>query len=315
MTPPKNLFSRSRQKLSAFASSIFERRAIVLVGLIVLAALPGLVQFEWRGSNEPDSKRSTLGRHSSSDRLPARAERSTRMFKDSANAGVEWESYSNLAVSDEQESGDFDCMIEPWETVSVRSPIIGRIDAIHVERADLVSKGDLLVELDADLSKAELEMARKRAEMTASIRAFEAKSLLGSKRSKRAQELFARDAMALDERDAILLEKKVSDYDLQEARDQHNLARLQLDREEAHFQQRRIKSPFDGVVADRLMSVGEVVDEETVLELAQIDPLRVEVILPAKTGAQAGVIAPGINHILAPQSGLLTRPLLCQSSA
>ena len=51
-----------------------------------------------------------------------------------------------------------------------------------------------------------------------------------------------------------------------------------------------------GVVVDRLKSPGEVVKEETILVVAQIDPLRVEVILPAaafgsvQTGMRAEVI-------------------------
>ncbi len=47
---------------------------------------------------------------------------------------------------------------------------------------------------------------------------------------------------------------------------------------------RTIRSPFDGVVADQLLYPGEVVEptgnKKTILKLAQLDPLRVHVILP-----------------------------------
>jgi multidrug efflux pump subunit AcrA (membrane-fusion protein) len=47
---------------------------------------------------------------------------------------------------------------------------------------------------------------------------------------------------------------------------------------------RTIRSPFNGVVADQLLYPGEVLEptgsKKTILKLAQLDPLRVHVILP-----------------------------------
>ena len=59
---------------------------------------------------------------------------------------------------------------------------------------------------------------------------------------------------------------------------------------------RTIYSPISGIVVERSMSPGERVDQETILKVAQIDPLRVEVILPSAmfgsidTGARATVV-------------------------
>src|SRR3712207_8443403 len=44
---------------------------------------------------------------------------------------------------------------------------------------------------------------------------------------------------------------------------------------------RTIRSPADGVVADRYMSVGERVEEKPMFRIAVVNPLRVEVVLPA----------------------------------
>lgn len=311
MTPSKRGASGRKGLLARIFAPLIERRAWVLIGLILLAAMPGLVQIDWRGTYPDASELSPFAGESNTaqsfSEYDLQASEQDLAAAGSGASDVEWESYANVEISEEQQPIDFDCMIEPWETVSVRSPVIGRIDAIHVERADVISAGDLLLELDADLSRAELEMARQRAGMTASVRAFEARRKLGVKRGDRAVELFSRNAIALDARDEILMEKQVSNFDLEDARDQQKLAELQLDREQARFSQRRIRSPFNGVVADRLMSVGEIVDEETVLELAQIDPLRVEVILPAvefgsvQTGMKAAVVPeiPGDEVVVA----------------
>jgi multidrug efflux pump subunit AcrA (membrane-fusion protein) len=47
------------------------------------------------------------------------------------------------------------------------------------------------------------------------------------------------------------------------------------------------------------MTVGEVVDDETILRIAQIHPLRVEVVLPA---AMYGSIRPGMRAAIEPES-------------
>jgi RND family efflux transporter MFP subunit len=286
------------------------RPGFLLFGLVIFAALPALVNIEWSGNGSKDSSistRATLSApKSSSDGVGGREVPQ----RETASDGVEWDAQIDLGrsdASDEVAVEEFDCMIEPWEEIAVRSPVIGRIDAIHVERADYVEAGDLLVELDADLAKAELDVAAKRTRMTASIRSFEARSRLGSNRGKRAAELFARNAIPLDAKEEILTEKEISNYDLEDAHDQHSLANLQLARERARYEQRRIRSPVRGIIANRLMSVGEVMDEEVVLEVAQIDPLRVEVILPAiefgriQSGMKAAVIPeiPGDEVVVA----------------
>ena len=46
------------------------------------------------------------------------------------------------------------------------------------------------------------------------------------------------------------------------------------------------------------MSPGEVVDEDTILRIAQIDPLRVEVVLPA---ARFGTVQKGMKAAVVPE--------------
>lgn len=212
---------------------------------------------------------------------------------------IDWSTRPVLDPDTDNDITTFDCMLLPWEQVEVRSPVIGRIDAIHVERADTIEPGQLLVELDADLARAGLDLAEKRAAMTGSLHSLEARSRLSKVRSERADSLFESRAMPLDKHQEVQTEHEIARFELEEARDRHALASLEFERANAEYAQRRIRSPLRGVVVDRLMSVGEVVDEETVLELAQIDPLRVEVVLPAD---QFGSIAPGMKATITPET-------------
>jgi multidrug efflux pump subunit AcrA (membrane-fusion protein) len=57
-----------------------------------------------------------------------------------------------------------------------------------------------------------------------------------------------------------------------------------------------IKSPINGVVVERFLSPGEYIENQSIVKLAQIDPLNVEVVLPVsyflqiKLGMKAKII-------------------------
>jgi multidrug efflux pump subunit AcrA (membrane-fusion protein) len=56
-----------------------------------------------------------------------------------------------------------DCMIQPHQIVQVGSAAPGVIDRILVERGDLVTRGQPLVQLQAGVERAALAVARERA--------------------------------------------------------------------------------------------------------------------------------------------------------
>ena len=66
---------------------------------------------------------------------------------------------------------------------------------------------------------------------------------------------------------------------LQKARENQALAKLDLERAKAMLNQRTIKSPISGIVVERYISPGEFVASQPLLRVAQMDPLRVEVIV------------------------------------
>ena len=59
----------------------------------------------------------------------------------------------------------FDCLIEANQTIDVRSPVEGVIEKMHVERGAVVKKGQLLVELESDVERSNMESARYRSQM------------------------------------------------------------------------------------------------------------------------------------------------------
>jgi multidrug efflux pump subunit AcrA (membrane-fusion protein) len=72
----------------------------------------------------------------------------------------------------------------------------------------------------------------------------------------------------------------IAGHELKEATEQKHLAALELKQTHESVERRIIRSPIRGVVVEIFLSIGELVEEQPILELAQLDPLNVEVIAP-----------------------------------
>jgi RND family efflux transporter MFP subunit len=188
-----------------------------------------------------------------------------------------------------------DCLIAPRETVAIGSPVIGLIERIHVDRSDRVEAGQVLVELESGVERANVEVARARAEMEGDERARAANAWLEGRKHVRTRELFERQVVSLGLQEESKASAEVAQLQLVQAREERRLASLQLTQAEEMLRRRTIRSPVSGIVVERLMAPGERVDEQTILRVVQIDPLRVEVTLPSSmfgrihTGMRAAV--------------------------
>lgn len=197
-------------------------------------------------------------------------------------------------------AADFDCVIEPRQIVELRPAIEGVIERIEVDRGNLITRGQTLVVLQSGVETATAELAKYKASMTGAIRAQEARAEFASLRDSRRQNLASQSFISAQDRDDAVAEKRMSEADLLEARDNKRIAELDYQRTVEQLKLRTIKSPFSGVVMDRLMNPGDVTDmsdsRKPVLRIAEIGVLNVEVILPAaahglvKIGAAVEVI-------------------------
>ncbi len=202
------------------------------------------------------------------------------------------------SISLDNLSDPLDCIIEPYEVVEIGSPVTGVIQTLRVERGDTVEAGQILAELESGVEKAAVALARVRAKMDGEVQSREVRFGLGDRRHERADELFERNALSLDEREQLETDRELARLELKQARENKRVAELELHQAVEALDRRTIRSPISGVVVERLMSPGEVVDEETILTIAQIDPLRVEVILPS---GMFGTVARGTEAVVSPE--------------
>jgi RND family efflux transporter MFP subunit len=181
-------------------------------------------------------------------------------------------------------AASFECLIQPNQIIEVRSPAAGLIAKVHVQRGDTVKAGQTLVELESSVERSAAATAKYRAEMTGRIKAAQERVQYASTKAGRASELRKQQFVAAQAHDDAQAEMRVAEAELVDARENQQLARLDYQHTVDVLNLRTLRSPFDGVVMDRMLNTGDLTQYGTeakpILRLAQIDPLRVEVVLP-----------------------------------
>lgn len=175
---------------------------------------------------------------------------------------------------------ELDCLIEPEMTVELGSSVDGIVDHITVDKSDFIKRGDKLVALESSVEKAAVALARERAQMEDTIQAKQVTAAYTARQRERVRELHTKKAASGADKDQAETDARLAKLELETARNNKRLAELELARAQAALRQRTITSPVSGIVVDRYLNPGESVEDKPILKLAQIDPLRIEVIAP-----------------------------------
>lgn len=173
------------------------------------------------------------------------------------------------------------CLIEPFSVSDLGSPVVGVIEQVLVERGDRVRAGQPLATLRADVEKVSVNVAQGRAQAQGELRAAEANAELARQKLARAVDLARQEFISTQALEQARAESLVAENRLVQAREQRDIYQREHELAQAQLGLRTIRSPSNGVVADRYMSAGERVEEKPMFRIAVIDPLRVEVVLPA----------------------------------
>jgi RND family efflux transporter MFP subunit len=170
--------------------------------------------------------------------------------------------FAFFVTSGDVDAQKFECLVEPYLEVGVSSAVAGMLDEVLVDRGDVVRRGQVLAKLHSAVEEAHYELVKARAE-------------------------FAKRQVARNEE--LYLKQMISSHEKDELETNAHLLQLELRELEEQLKMRTIHSPLDGVVVERLFSAGEFVNDVVVFELAQIDPLRVEVTIPVQLYGQIKV--------------------------
>lgn len=181
-------------------------------------------------------------------------------------------------------AASFDCLIEPAQTVELASPVTGLLDRVTVKRGDRVAKGQVLAVLESRAEQAAAELAKYKSEQIGPTKLAESRTEFSKRKFERRRSLADEKLMAVQERDDAEAEFRLAESELDVAKENRQIARIEFRQQSSLLNLRTIRSPFDGVVVDQTAYPGEVVEPggngKSILKLAQLDPLRVHVILP-----------------------------------
>lgn len=211
----------------------------------------------------------------------------------------------------------FDCLIEPSQVVEVRSAVDGIIASVNVRRGDTVNRGQALVELQSAAERAAVDGARFRAQMEGQISAARSRLDYATLKVKRLTEMQKENFATAQARDEADAERRLAEAELAVAIENRDLARIDHRRAAETLALRTMVSPFNGVVLDRMLHPGDLAEagsgRKPVLKIAQIDPLKVEIVLPAalyasvKTGARATITPRGAQAPIATTVSVVDR--------
>ncbi|HEU0187731.1 MAG TPA: efflux RND transporter periplasmic adaptor subunit [Gallionellaceae bacterium] len=199
-------------------------------------------------------------------------------------------------------AASFDCMIEPTQTVDISSPVVGLLDKVNVKRGDKVYKGQVIASLESSAETASAALAHYKSEMTAPTATAESKVEFAQRKYQRRNEMYAQNFMSAQERDEAENELKQAQAELKLAQENKEAAKLEWQQQSSLLNLRTIRSPFDGIVVNQILFPGEVVEpsgqKKAILKLAQLNPLRVYVILPMSA---FGKVKPGMKVDVSPE--------------
>ena len=190
------------------------------------------------------------------------------------------------------------CLLEPTTVAELSASSRGKVSEILVKRGDVVKLGQVLARLESGVEELNVELATTRAKMRMNLQSKEARLELAERNEQRTRELTEKNMMSSMQLDEAQTEKTIAGLDAMEATEQHALAQVELARAKELLRQRYIHSTLDGIVVELYKEVGEFVDEEPVLKLAELDPLKVDVIAPV---TMFGDIQPGMALSVSPE--------------
>lgn len=183
------------------------------------------------------------------------------------------------------------CLFEPEQVAEVGSPVIGIVSEVFVERGSVVRKGQVLATLRSDVERASVNVANTRAKAEADYKTAEANLKLARVTQQRGEDLLGKNFISQQALDKSRADTAIAEQKLTQAREQLEVWNSELALARAQLGQRSIRSPIDGIIADRYVWAGERVEEKALFKVAKIDPLRVEMVVPV---ALYGLVSQGM---------------------
>jgi len=177
---------------------------------------------------------------------------------------------------------EFDCIVIPSNVADLGSNARGVIARIVVDRNDFVKQGDVIAVLDEEVERAIVDLASKQASINSEISLRKVNLTYAKREQERAEKAYEDKAFSIHDLDIAKVKTELAQIKLLQAEEKQILAQNKLKEAEAKLAHRTIRAPFSGVVMERFKTIGEFIDDDPVIRLAQLDPLYAELIVPVE---------------------------------
>jgi RND family efflux transporter MFP subunit len=204
---------------------------------------------------------------------------------------------SSLIAADVS-AAELDCLVKPEMYVELSSPVVSVLEEILVETGDVVTRGQPLARLEASIEKARVKMAELQVKQVSDIENRKIQLEFKKLNHERMQKLREKNSVPQFEADKARTEYALAQLELAKAQEVRVMARANLEMERSQLALHTIRSPIDGIVVDRFANVGESVEGRSIMKLAQVNPLKVELIAPTE---YFGLIQKGMVVDIYPQ--------------
>ncbi len=195
-------------------------------------------------------------------------------------------------------AANLDCMVKPEMYVELSSPVAGIVETLLVDKGDHVDRGQAVVQLEASVERAKFNQAKADAATNSDLHNQKVKLDYATRNRTRYRSLFTTNIISQIEKDKVETEVTLAEIELKKAAERKNSAALALELAKAQLEVKTIKSPIDGIVIERYAMPGESVSDRAIMKLAQVNPLRVELIAPTE---YFGLIRPGMEVEVRPE--------------
>jgi len=206
--------------------------------------------------------------------------------------------HANSTVSVYNSMPGLDCVINPSLVVDIASPVSGVLEYLYVERSQQVTAGQELAQLESNVDRATVELAKYRAGITSGVGLGTVNVKFDELRKQRVDGLIDDENVSKEIVDQVERDVQLSNWNLKEAKEQARIRELELQTAEELLKQKTLTAPFGGFVLDTFKNQGEFVSDQAILRLAQLDPLVIEAIVPME---HFGLIKPGMYADVMPE--------------
>lgn len=178
----------------------------------------------------------------------------------------------------------FEGLIEPSQVLELGLPVEGRLTAVNCDVGDIVQAGEVLAELDTSVIEAQLKVAEARAFQRAELDAAQVQFEYAKGNAAKYRRLFEKRTVSKEELDEVEHLFNQAKAALEQVKEALRIAGLECEQLRREAVQRRIISPVSGKVLERRLSPGELVTvaDATVLRIVVLNPLYVEMLVPAE---------------------------------